>query len=106
MPGKSLEDAEAEGGAADAAAREAQSSPRLLTSGFEPMDALVERYERAVVEGGSLVQLLEFLPQDREQRGRRLGKLVGLPARLLGRRCRGGHRILPSVLFVVASTYG
>ena len=108
MPGQPLDDAEAEGGAADAAAREAESGPRLLTRGFEPMDALVECDERAVVDRRTVVKLLELLTQHGEQRGGHLGKLARLrPARLLGRVCRRRHRISPSFTFFRrASAYG
>src|SRR6185369_14350045 len=101
MPGQPLKYAEAEGGAADAAAREAEGGPWLLTRGLEPMDALVERDERAVVERGPVVELLELLAQHGEQRGRRLGKLARLRlarlplGRILARGCRQCHRSPP-----------
>ena len=92
MPGQTLEDAEAEGGATDAATREAESRPRLLTRSLEPMDALVERDERTVVDRRPVVQFLELLAQHGEQRGGHLRKLAGLrPARLHGRGCRRRH---------------
>ena len=103
MPGQALKDAEAEGGAADAAAREAESGPRLLARSLEPMDALVERDERTVVERRPVVQLLELLTQHGEQRGGRLGKLAGLrPAWLPARGCRRRHCIPPRSFFAPA----